>query len=153
MLPTDISVFSIIGREVREQLFSQVTSLFHDLDMGMLPISVLLPYLPIPAHNRRDRLTYSVCLLIWCTSAIQHCMTIDPGCTPAGQKAKLNVSYCDCAAYWSVSNIYSKSLICTLQVFCQEHCRYSEFICRGCACVEYTWFLFCKGQLANRPCF
>ena len=44
-----------IGREVREQLFSQVTSLFHDLDMGMLPISVLLPYLPIPAHNRRDR--------------------------------------------------------------------------------------------------
>ena len=43
------------GREVREQLFSQVTSLFHDLDMGMLPVSVLLPYLPIPAHNRRDR--------------------------------------------------------------------------------------------------
>ena len=45
----------LTGREVREQLFSQVTSLFHDLDMGMLPISVLLPYLPIPAHNRRDR--------------------------------------------------------------------------------------------------
>lgn len=43
------------GREVREQLFSQVAALFHDLDMGMLPISVLLPYLPIPAHNRRDR--------------------------------------------------------------------------------------------------
>ena len=43
------------GREVREQLFSQVTALFHDLDMGMLPVSVLLPYLPIPAHNRRDR--------------------------------------------------------------------------------------------------
>lgn len=43
------------GREVREQLFSQVTALFHDLDMGMLPVSVLLPYLPIPAHNRRDK--------------------------------------------------------------------------------------------------
>lgn len=43
------------GCEVREQLFSKVTALFHDLDMGMLPISVLLPYLPIPAHNRRDR--------------------------------------------------------------------------------------------------
>ncbi|KAL3157764.1 hypothetical protein ABBQ32_012190 [Trebouxia sp. C0010 RCD-2024] len=46
---------TLMGREVREQLFSQVTSLFHDLDMGMLPVSVLLPYLPIPAHNRRDR--------------------------------------------------------------------------------------------------
>ncbi len=45
----------VAGREVREQLFSQVTALFHDLDMGMLPVSVLLPYLPIPAHNRRDR--------------------------------------------------------------------------------------------------
>lgn len=46
---------TLMGREVREQLFSQVTALFHDLDMGMLPVSVLLPYLPIPAHNRRDR--------------------------------------------------------------------------------------------------
>ena len=43
------------GREVREQMFNEVTSLLHDLDMGMLPISVLLPYLPIPAHNRRDK--------------------------------------------------------------------------------------------------
>jgi hypothetical protein len=43
------------GREVRESMFHQVADLFHDLDMGMLPISVLLPYLPIPAHWRRDR--------------------------------------------------------------------------------------------------
>ena len=38
-------------------MFHQVADLFHDLDNGMLPISVLLPYLPIPAHWRRDRRT------------------------------------------------------------------------------------------------
>ena len=43
------------GREVRESMFHQVADLFHDLDMGMLPISVLFPYLPIPAHWARDR--------------------------------------------------------------------------------------------------
>lgn len=43
------------GREVREQMFAQVAQLFHDLDAGMLPISVLFPYLPIPAHAHRDR--------------------------------------------------------------------------------------------------
>ena len=61
-----------IGREVQEQLFSQVTSLFHDLDMGMLPISVLLPYLPIPAHNRRDRL----CSIFNAFSTYQSCATL-----------------------------------------------------------------------------
>eukprot|EP00249_Psilotum_nudum_P016916 c26052_g1_i1 orf=549-2048(+) len=45
----------LLGREVRDQLFEDVSSLFHDLDNGMLPISVLFPYLPIPAHRRRDR--------------------------------------------------------------------------------------------------
>ena len=36
-------------------MFDQVASLIHDLDMGMLPISVLAPYLPIAAHRRRDQ--------------------------------------------------------------------------------------------------
>ena len=36
-------------------MFNQVADLFHDLDMGMLPISVIFPYLPIPAHWNRDR--------------------------------------------------------------------------------------------------
>eukprot|EP01018_Ginkgo_biloba_P027600 Gb_01225 [translate_table: standard] len=45
----------LLGREVRDQLFEDVSSLFHDLDSGMLPISVVFPYLPIPAHRRRDR--------------------------------------------------------------------------------------------------
>jgi sterol 14-demethylase len=45
----------LLGQEVRNNLFENVSSLFHDLDNGMLPISVLFPYLPIPAHWRRDR--------------------------------------------------------------------------------------------------
>ncbi|XP_010250502.1 PREDICTED: sterol 14-demethylase-like [Nelumbo nucifera] len=44
----------LLGREVRDQLFADVSSLFHDLDNGMQPISVIFPYLPIPAHHRRD---------------------------------------------------------------------------------------------------
>ncbi len=45
----------ILGREIRENLFGEVSTLIHDLDQGMQPISVLFPYLPIKAHRRRDR--------------------------------------------------------------------------------------------------
>ncbi|KAK1294399.1 Obtusifoliol 14-alpha demethylase [Acorus calamus] len=45
----------LLGREVRDKLFDDVSALFHDLDNGMLPISVIFPYLPIPAHRRRDK--------------------------------------------------------------------------------------------------
>eukprot|EP00245_Coleochaete_scutata_P016143 TRINITY_DN743_c0_g1_i1.p1 TRINITY_DN743_c0_g1~~TRINITY_DN743_c0_g1_i1.p1 ORF type:complete len:518 (+),score=106.77 TRINITY_DN743_c0_g1_i1:134-1687(+) len=45
----------LLGREVREQIFEKVSELFHILDMGMLPISVIFPYLPIKAHRERDR--------------------------------------------------------------------------------------------------
>nr|QNS29935.1 cytochrome P450 [Nothapodytes nimmoniana] len=45
----------LLGEEVRNKLFDDVSALFHDLDNGMLPISVLSPYLPIPAHRRRDK--------------------------------------------------------------------------------------------------
>ncbi|KAF8390755.1 hypothetical protein HHK36_025282 [Tetracentron sinense] len=45
----------LLGQEVRDQLFDDVSALFHDLDNGMLPISVIFPYLPIPAHRRRDQ--------------------------------------------------------------------------------------------------
>lgn len=44
----------LMGREVREHLFDRVSDLFHDLDMGMQPISVVFPYLPIAAHRKRD---------------------------------------------------------------------------------------------------
>ncbi|KAI3812382.1 hypothetical protein L1987_17089 [Smallanthus sonchifolius] len=45
----------LLGEEVRNKLFDDVSALFHDLDNGMQPISVIFPYLPIPAHRRRDR--------------------------------------------------------------------------------------------------
>ena len=45
----------LLGREVRENLFEEVYRQFHFLDMGMQPISVLFPYLPIKAHRDRDR--------------------------------------------------------------------------------------------------
>ncbi|GFY99913.1 similar to CYTOCHROME P450 51G1 [Actinidia rufa] len=45
----------LLGEEVRNKLFDDVSALFHDLDNGMLPISVIFPYLPIPAHHRRNQ--------------------------------------------------------------------------------------------------
>jgi sterol 14-demethylase len=36
-------------------MFDQVTAMMHDLDEGMLPVSVLFPHLPIPAHLQRDK--------------------------------------------------------------------------------------------------
>lgn len=44
----------LMGREIRENLFGEVSRLIHDLDEGMQPLSVLAPYLPTPAHARRD---------------------------------------------------------------------------------------------------
>lgn len=44
----------LMGKEVRESLFEKVSGLFHYLDMGMRPISVIFPYLPIKAHRDRD---------------------------------------------------------------------------------------------------
>jgi len=45
----------LLGSEVRENLLDDVATLFHDLCNGMQPVSVIFPYLPIPAHRRRDR--------------------------------------------------------------------------------------------------
>lgn len=45
----------IMGKEVRENLFGEVSHLIHDLDQGMQPISVLASWLPIKAHRVRDR--------------------------------------------------------------------------------------------------
>lgn len=45
----------ILGKEVRENLFGEVSHLIHDLDQGMQPISVLANWLPIKAHRDRDR--------------------------------------------------------------------------------------------------
>jgi len=45
----------LMGKEIRETLFEEVASIYHDLDAGITPISVFLPNLPIPAHKRRDK--------------------------------------------------------------------------------------------------
>lgn len=45
----------IMGREMRENLFGEISHLIHDLDQGMQPITVLLPNLPIKAHRKRDK--------------------------------------------------------------------------------------------------
>ncbi|KAI0522728.1 hypothetical protein KFK09_005113 [Dendrobium nobile] len=50
----------LLGREVRDKLFDDVSALFHDLDNGMRPISVIFPYLPIPAHRQRDRARFRI---------------------------------------------------------------------------------------------
>ncbi|KAJ3702628.1 hypothetical protein LUZ61_006333 [Rhynchospora tenuis] len=46
---------SLLGRDVRGNLNEEVSSLIRDLAGGVLPISFIFPYFPIPAHNRRDR--------------------------------------------------------------------------------------------------
>eukprot|EP00002_Diphylleia_rotans_P033394 TRINITY_DN7099_c0_g1_i1.p1 TRINITY_DN7099_c0_g1~~TRINITY_DN7099_c0_g1_i1.p1 ORF type:complete len:494 (-),score=99.23 TRINITY_DN7099_c0_g1_i1:159-1640(-) len=45
----------LMGKEVRENMFDQVASLYHDLEHGITPISVFFPNLPMPAHWRRNR--------------------------------------------------------------------------------------------------
>eukprot|EP01100_Stratorugosa_tubuloviscum_P000720 TRINITY_DN115_c2_g1_i1.p1 TRINITY_DN115_c2_g1~~TRINITY_DN115_c2_g1_i1.p1 ORF type:complete len:485 (+),score=241.22 TRINITY_DN115_c2_g1_i1:59-1513(+) len=44
----------LMGREIRETMSEKVAELFKILDEGLQPISVFFPYLPIPAHKRRD---------------------------------------------------------------------------------------------------
>ncbi|KAL2613404.1 hypothetical protein R1flu_025096 [Riccia fluitans] len=44
----------LLGVEVRKHLFGEVSQLIYDLDQGMVPISVLFPYLPIAVHRKRD---------------------------------------------------------------------------------------------------
>eukprot|EP01088_Endostelium_zonatum_P017256 TRINITY_DN4995_c0_g2_i1.p1 TRINITY_DN4995_c0_g2~~TRINITY_DN4995_c0_g2_i1.p1 ORF type:complete len:426 (-),score=72.89 TRINITY_DN4995_c0_g2_i1:122-1399(-) len=45
----------LMGAEIRERLMDKVAALYQTLDEGLTPISVVFPYLPIPAHNRRDK--------------------------------------------------------------------------------------------------
>jgi sterol 14-demethylase len=45
----------LMGREVREYLFEEVSTLYHLLDQGMQPLSVFAPNFPCRAHWQRDR--------------------------------------------------------------------------------------------------
>lgn len=43
------------GDDVRENLFAEVSRIYHDLDKGLTPLSFFFPYAPIPAHKKRDK--------------------------------------------------------------------------------------------------
>ncbi|XP_006648586.1 obtusifoliol 14-alpha demethylase-like [Oryza brachyantha] len=45
----------LLGKEVRENMFDEVSSLLHELIGGLHLVSMFFPYLPTPAHRRRDR--------------------------------------------------------------------------------------------------
>ncbi|KAJ3154064.1 Lanosterol 14-alpha-demethylase [Geranomyces michiganensis] len=45
----------LMGREIREQLHSNVAKLYHDLDSGFQPINVFFRWLPLPNYFARDR--------------------------------------------------------------------------------------------------
>lgn len=42
------------GDDVRENMYTQVADLYHDLDQGVQPISVFFPNAPIMAHRKRN---------------------------------------------------------------------------------------------------
>ncbi|KAK1686233.1 hypothetical protein QYE76_047081 [Lolium multiflorum] len=45
----------LLGKEVRENMFGEVQTLFHELGSGMNITSLMFPQLPIPSNRRRDR--------------------------------------------------------------------------------------------------
>mmetsp|Transcript_49912 Transcript_49912/g.100497 ORF Transcript_49912/g.100497 Transcript_49912/m.100497 type:complete len:495 (+) Transcript_49912:69-1553(+) len=42
------------GKDVRENLFAEVSHLYHDLDKGITPLSFFFPNLPTANHKKRD---------------------------------------------------------------------------------------------------
>lgn len=42
------------GDDVRENLFKEVSELYHDLDQGLTPLTVFFPNAPTAAHRKRD---------------------------------------------------------------------------------------------------
>lgn len=50
-----ISSRCLLGKDVRNKMFDEIHTLFHELDSGMSLSSVLFPYAPIPVNRRRDR--------------------------------------------------------------------------------------------------
>jgi sterol 14-demethylase len=45
----------LLGKEVRDHMHGEVSSLLHDLIGGLHLVSMFFPHLPTPAHRRRDR--------------------------------------------------------------------------------------------------
>jgi sterol 14-demethylase len=50
-----ISGRCLVGKEVREKMFGQFCTLFHQIEEGLNFASFMFPYIPIPVNHRRDR--------------------------------------------------------------------------------------------------
>lgn len=46
---------TLLGPEVRQHLFKEVSELYHTLDEGLTPFSIFFPYFPTRAHRNRDK--------------------------------------------------------------------------------------------------
>jgi len=46
---------TLMGPEIRNELFDEMFKLYQDLDKGLTPLSVFFPYAPTAAHARRDK--------------------------------------------------------------------------------------------------
>lgn len=46
---------TLMGPEIRNELFDEMFRLYQDLDKGLTPLSVFFPYAPTEAHRRRDK--------------------------------------------------------------------------------------------------
>ena len=45
----------LLGREFRTEMTEEFARVYHDLEMGIVPVGYIHPYLPIPAFRRRDK--------------------------------------------------------------------------------------------------
>nr|ABG88966.1 cytochrome P450 CYP51H11 [Avena strigosa]ABG88967.1 cytochrome P450 CYP51H11 [Avena strigosa] len=50
-----ISGRCLVGKEVREKMFGQFCTLYHQIEEGLNFASFMFPYIPIPVNHRRDR--------------------------------------------------------------------------------------------------
>jgi sterol 14-demethylase len=50
-----ISSRCLVGKEVREKMFGQFCTLYHQIEEGVNFVSFMFPYMPTPVNRRRDR--------------------------------------------------------------------------------------------------
>uniref|UniRef100_A0A803MV89 Uncharacterized protein n=1 Tax=Chenopodium quinoa TaxID=63459 RepID=A0A803MV89_CHEQI len=44
-----------LGKDIRDSLSKDIIALIKEINVAMVPLTTLFPYLPIPPHNRRDK--------------------------------------------------------------------------------------------------
>jgi len=73
---------TLMGPEIRNELFDEMYRLYQDLDKGLTPLSVFFPYAPTAAHARRDAARKSIGQLF---TKIIHKRREDPEASKANQ--------------------------------------------------------------------